>query len=210
MSSAEPIKAGELLTHPYVDLMLGTPDRRRQLKDQFYFDCSCHRCADPTELGTFFSALKCPECKPGYLLPVNPLDYTTSWKCNNNQNSNSSNPPSGESSSNCNTDNQGCECVKPSEFERELVSQIQSEKKTTLEMLEFGSNLAVIGGLARILGKYRGKKVHPNHHTIVDVEYNLVKRMARVSKPTPDIVHELKRLIHKFLDISEVFYPGMK
>jgi hypothetical protein len=196
MWSAEPVNAGELLTHPYVDLMLGTPDRRRLLKEQFYFDCSCTRCADPTELGTYFSSLKCPDCKPGFLLPVNPLDYQTSWKCNNLKGGDDGSPP--------------CNCIKSSEYERDLVTQIQMEKKTILEMLECGSNLAAIGGLARILGKYRGKKVHVNHFAIVDIEYNLVRRMARVPKPTADLIHELKRLIHKFLDISVVFYPGIK
>jgi len=151
MRATENVQKGQTLSHPYIDLMLGTPDRRRQLKDQFYFDCSCSRCADPTELGTYFSALKCTQCQSGYLLAVNPLDFETDWKCQNSEN---------------------CEGTQSSEYERELVGRIQSEKKAVLVMMsEPGNNLAVVGGLARILGKYQGKKVHPNHFRLIKVVY---------------------------------------
>jgi len=50
----------------------------------FHFDFRCLRCADPTELGSYFSAMKCHEtnCK-GYLLMVDPLKSheETDWKC---------------------------------------------------------------------------------------------------------------------------------
>ena len=38
-----------------------TRDRRLHLKFSKYFDCSCRRCSDPTELGTFLSSIKCPK-----------------------------------------------------------------------------------------------------------------------------------------------------
>jgi len=41
-----------------------------------------HRCQDPTELGTFFSAQVCPKCTSYELvLPSNPLVSTSSWAC---------------------------------------------------------------------------------------------------------------------------------
>lgn len=46
--------------------------------------------------------------------------------------------------------------------------------------------------------------------SLIDVEYNLVKRMSKMGKPTVDLMHEMKRLIHKFLDIADTFYPGIK
>ena len=27
-----------------------------------YFNCQCVRCQDPTEMGTMFSSIRCPQC----------------------------------------------------------------------------------------------------------------------------------------------------
>ncbi len=46
------------------------------------FFCRCPRCLDPTELGTEFSSLRCPSCsidRPGYLVPVDPIDPASNW-----------------------------------------------------------------------------------------------------------------------------------
>ena len=41
-----------------------------ELKAEWFFDCSCERCSDPTELGSYTSSVCCPGCpKKGYLLP---------------------------------------------------------------------------------------------------------------------------------------------
>lgn len=86
---------------------------------------------------------------------------------------------------------------------------MQAEMKSVLEQCS-GNNLAVVAGLAKLLGKYRGKICHPNHFAVVDVEYHLVRRMALMRKPTVDLLLEMKKLIHKYLDIAVVFYPGIK
>ena len=54
-----------------------------------YFVCSCPRCADPTELGTMFSSIRCPQCtaENGYLVPTVPghcelVDTAMAdWRC---------------------------------------------------------------------------------------------------------------------------------
>ena len=69
--------------------------------------CKCKRCEDPTELGSYMSALKCTKCdtpepgeiysntapqegvakcnaikeKKGCILPKNPLDFNSAWSC---------------------------------------------------------------------------------------------------------------------------------
>ena len=50
-------------TYVYVcmNIFRTTRDRRLHLKYSKYFDCSCRRCSDPTELGTFLSSIKCPK-----------------------------------------------------------------------------------------------------------------------------------------------------
>ncbi len=52
-----------------------------KLKRSWFFDCTCQRCSDPTEFGTFISSPKCLQCSIGLLCPVQPLDHSTDWKC---------------------------------------------------------------------------------------------------------------------------------
>lgn len=53
------IKAGEHLSIMYTDPLWGTAQRLAHLADTKFFVCKCPRCSDPTELGTYFSAVKC-------------------------------------------------------------------------------------------------------------------------------------------------------
>ncbi|CAB3234455.1 unnamed protein product [Arctia plantaginis] len=64
------ISPGTHITVCYTDPMWGTEARRHHLADSKFFECTCERCSDVTELGTMFSAVKCKkkDCK-GYLLP---------------------------------------------------------------------------------------------------------------------------------------------
>lgn len=53
------IKKGEHITTMYTHALWGTQARREHLKETKYFGCTCKRCADPTELGSYLSAVKC-------------------------------------------------------------------------------------------------------------------------------------------------------
>ncbi|XP_056644380.1 uncharacterized protein LOC130450172 isoform X2 [Diorhabda sublineata] len=82
------IKKGGKLSICRTNLIRGTSDRRRHLYDTKLFWCCCPRCSDPTEFGTYFSALRCQDsnCK-GYLLPKTFIDNKTNdkgsdWYCN--------------------------------------------------------------------------------------------------------------------------------
>ncbi|XP_058461629.1 SET domain-containing protein SmydA-8 isoform X2 [Malaya genurostris] len=80
------IKRGEHLCTTYTHSLWGTQQRRDHLKSNKYFACSCLRCSDPTELGTYLSALRCmgvdDNACNGFQLPIYPLDDTSNWKCN--------------------------------------------------------------------------------------------------------------------------------
>lgn len=87
VKAGRPIKKGEHLTTMYTHVLWGTQMRREHLKDTKYFECKCDRCKDPTELGTYLSALKCMGTEEqgacgGYQLPVDPLSASTEWSCN--------------------------------------------------------------------------------------------------------------------------------
>lgn len=65
--------------------MWGTANRQQHLYETKFFRCRCPRCLDPTELNTEFSSLRCPSCSMegnGYLIPMDPLDHSSSWECN--------------------------------------------------------------------------------------------------------------------------------
>lgn len=62
-------------------MVSGTLHRLVSIEDVAHFSCSCVRCSDPTEKGTFVSAIKCFECGESYLLPINSLDPNSFWKC---------------------------------------------------------------------------------------------------------------------------------
>ena len=60
-----------------------------------HFGCECVRCLDPTEMGSFCSALLCQRCLPNIpesdkkgdwadriaVLPDQPIDLNSQWKC---------------------------------------------------------------------------------------------------------------------------------
>lgn len=74
-----------MYTHP----LWGTQQRQDHLKSTKYFSCRCRRCGDPTEFGTYLSALKClapaadRKICGGAQLPVSPLDQAAGWRCEN-------------------------------------------------------------------------------------------------------------------------------
>ncbi|XP_049950520.1 SET domain-containing protein SmydA-8 [Schistocerca serialis cubense] len=61
LRAAAPIARGQRLTICYSDSLWGTASRRQHLRETKFFWCRCARCTDPTEMGTFFSALRCPQ-----------------------------------------------------------------------------------------------------------------------------------------------------
>ncbi|XP_050347758.1 uncharacterized protein LOC126771738 isoform X2 [Nymphalis io] len=75
-----PHKAGDIISLCYAYTLQGTLKRREHLRLSKFFECSCLRCADPTELGTFASAFRCPRCG-ARVLPAAPLRAAAAWRC---------------------------------------------------------------------------------------------------------------------------------
>ncbi|KAF5286976.1 hypothetical protein FQR65_LT12374 [Abscondita terminalis] len=80
-----PIKKGEHISTMYTHALWGTQARREHLKETKYFYCKCSRCKDPTELGTYLSALRCigidGKACGGIQLPLEPCNDRTEWAC---------------------------------------------------------------------------------------------------------------------------------
>uniref|UniRef100_A0A0K2T923 Protein msta n=1 Tax=Lepeophtheirus salmonis TaxID=72036 RepID=A0A0K2T923_LEPSM len=76
-----PISKGDLIYHSYAKTFHTTTQRRIELYYGKYFSCECKRCLDPTEMGSYISALKCQNCKEGLILSESPLDLNSAWSC---------------------------------------------------------------------------------------------------------------------------------
>ena len=64
------ISAGEEITITYTGLLTYQPEKQEKLANVWFFTCTCPRCSDPTELGSYTSCVFCPGCpKRGFLLP---------------------------------------------------------------------------------------------------------------------------------------------
>ncbi|KAF6214048.1 hypothetical protein GE061_011778 [Apolygus lucorum] len=80
--AAVEIPKGSHLSISYTDPLWSTPARRQHLMLTKYFPCVCSRCSDPTESGSFFSAIRCPtkNCD-GMVLPKCFIKDFEIWRC---------------------------------------------------------------------------------------------------------------------------------
>lgn len=76
------IRKDEQIFISYTQLLWGTNTRRMHMMVSKQFFCACSRCADPTELSTNLSAIRCQN-KPctGFLLPIEPINFKSDAKC---------------------------------------------------------------------------------------------------------------------------------
>nr|ACO14686.1 msta, isoform A [Caligus clemensi] len=69
MISTRNINEGEILSINYVHTQKPNRIRRRTLKDNWYFECSCKRCEDEAEFGLHPDAIWCDSCQEGLIKP---------------------------------------------------------------------------------------------------------------------------------------------
>lgn len=76
------VKEGEEITFQYIVEIQPTRIRRGMLNRKWFFLCSCTRCCDRTECGTFLGALLCQnrDCG-GSVLPDQPTVSSSSFSC---------------------------------------------------------------------------------------------------------------------------------
>ena len=74
------IKEGEEITIQYISFLFGNSKRCPDIKACWFFQCSCRRCSDTSELGTFLSAALCQQCG-GPVLPQDSSLDCQSWSC---------------------------------------------------------------------------------------------------------------------------------
>jgi len=184
------IKKGEHISINYSDPMWGTSSRQLHLAETKYFTCSCVRCADPTELGTMFSSIRCPQCtdeQGGYLVSTNPAagpDSRVDWRC------------------------VVCSKQQPSTFLEAVTQSIGEE----LVMLEKGSVEA-----CQAFIKKHSQNLHPNHYYLQDIKLALCQMIGQSATGQGHEIFNLteKELLYKqkigmeLLEVANTISPGI-
>ncbi|CAH1164666.1 unnamed protein product [Phyllotreta striolata] len=181
-----PIEAGEHITTMYTHCLWGTQARREHLKETKYFSCECRRCRDPTELGSYLSALKClgSEQEPcdGLQLPVEPLKDDTEWRCDR------------------------CDVRLTNEEVCFLVNGIGEE----VDGVQLGN--PTVRELEGLLGKML-TFLHPNHYHVYSVKHSLIQLYGYQQGYTPnqitdDCLARKAAMCRELLDITRKIDPG--
>nr|CAD7434803.1 unnamed protein product [Timema monikensis] len=181
-----PVRCGQELYTSYTHSLEPTLVRRENLSRGKYFDCSCTRCKDPTELGTHLGTLKCNKCDPGLILSTNPLDPEAQWKCSH------------------------CEFSTGGGAVRRVLSVIQAEMDA-VEWMPLDEQS--VEARERLWRKYRSV-LHPRHAFITCIRLSLSQLYGRVPgyrlDEMPDILHERKIEICKdLMAVADVLEPGL-
>lgn len=153
MHAGKDIKKGDHLSIMYTHMLWGTQMRQEHLLANKYFICRCVRCVDPTELGSFVSALKCigHEMGPcnGHILPLDPHDSNTDWTC-----------------SDC-----------PNRMDNKKVRDFLSNVDEQVDGLILIKNTTVseVENLMRKLSQF----LHPNHFHMFALKHSLIQLYGR-------------------------------
>lgn len=149
MMAGRDIKQGENLSIMYTHMLWGTQARHEHLMANKYFECSCTRCRDPTELGSFLSALLCignehAACS-GKILPTDPHDAATDWTCS------------------------AC----PVRLENEKVSFMLTNMEEEVDglLLSKDTTVAEVETLMKKLCQF----LHPNHYHLFALKHSLIQ-----------------------------------
>ena len=129
--------------------MKATYARRPVLRAKWYFDCNCARCVDPTECGSYLSALLCPAPSPtkpcgGTVLSCDPLAGSSDWAC------------------------QACQAVYSAEYVVELVSEVAEMIDKPREEDD------IVQHYERVIHRY-SHTLHPAHYLIIGIKEKLAQ-----------------------------------
>jgi len=184
--AARDIAKGEEITHSYVDAQEPILIRQELLNLGKFFHCLCERCSDPTELGTYCSALKCPTCKEP-VITMNPKDLKSDWTCK--------------------------KCKKV--FPNLKVSNVTAAIKEKSELLEYNKErleLCDIKAHEAFLKKF-STILYPKHVLLIKAKYTLSKMYGRMSgyeadKLSNEQLMRKQTLCEEVLTVLDKIMPG--
>ncbi|KAF4524592.1 hypothetical protein B566_EDAN008547 [Ephemera danica] len=179
VSASVAIPKGAHIKTMYTHALWGTQARRQHLLDNKYFLCHCERCADPTELATMFSALRCVGgCEEAYLLPKEPLNAESDWTCNG-----------------------GCGSTLTAAHASELVLRLADEVEHVLSRGDVPSLEVLLSRLERL--------THPNHYHQFAVKHSLLQQLARNPSASSESEEVRKKaMCERLLAVTQTLDPG--
>ncbi|XP_018563555.1 protein msta-like [Anoplophora glabripennis] len=181
--AALPIKKDEHITSIYTHILWGTTARRHHLKKTKYFVCTCKRCQDPTEMGTYINALKClgVEREPcgGVQLPLNPIEGNCQWTCNK------------------------CDIKLPNKDIMKFVHHLSHEVDKLM------ARHPKIAELEDMLGKLLNF-LHPNHYLVYSLKHTLVQLYGSEGgiEISDTLLNEKLKMCEELIDVTTRIDPG--
>lgn len=177
-----PILKNHHIATMYSHALWGTQARRQHLKDSKYFACKCQRCSDPTEIGTYLSAMKClgDENNPcdGIQLPDDPLDDETEWSCSK------------------------CSVKVHNAQVNMIMSQMGEDVENVLMM---DGSITVLENLLCRLSTF----LHPNHYYMYSLKHSLVQLYGREQGYiTLEILDKKIKMCKELIAITKALDPG--
>ncbi|KAF2901270.1 hypothetical protein ILUMI_04907 [Ignelater luminosus] len=178
--AATKVCEGDELFSSYTYSFWPTLTRREFLKESKYFDCSCARCSDPTELGTHMSTIRCNQCTTGFLTSTNSLDNNAPWKC-----------------SNCNEPLESSHVKNLFiKIQQELDAADNSHPQIRLKLLE------------ALLRKYE-KILHPQNSYCCILRSSLIDMCGKLKNNCElDLIERKKDYCEQLLKVVDVIEPG--
>ncbi|KAL7741377.1 hypothetical protein ACLKA6_013817 [Drosophila palustris] len=180
------LEEGQQLQHSYTYTLDGTTQRQTHLREGKFFDCTCERCLDASELQTHFSSLKCGQCTEGWLLPKQPTVVESSWNC------------------------RACDYSTSSAEVRQIVGALQAEVNA-VQSLEMGAKR--LEEAERLLRKYKSL-LHPSHYIATGLRQLLIEMYGRVKgyemvQLSDQLLERKAELCREVLRLLNVFEPGL-
>lgn len=189
------IPRGHPIYFNYTNTMQGTWHRQMHLREGKYFDCTCRRCSDPTELETHMSSLRCVRCHEGFIVSTDPIgtrtplqetkqvqtvSTNTEWECEDCQHRYSLNL-----------------IATTVMLARDLFSDVDKSDTKAMEAL-----------LRKLLRTFT-----PQHFVILEVKQALVAAyrdmIIRQPNPTRNILNRKTELCRDMLPVLQVVEPGI-
>jgi hypothetical protein len=160
-----------------------------------YFDCTCRRCSDPTEIGTHMSSVRCVRCYEGFITSANPIANTT-------QQQQTKDKKAVKSSSDWE-----CNSCKH-RYRPNLVATTVFLARCLVDDVDKSYTGAMEDLLQRLLRTFP-----PQHFVILELKQSLVAAyrdmIHREPNPTRKILNRKTELCRDMLPILEVVEPGI-
>jgi len=130
--------------------LLATWKRKEVKRNWGHPDCHCARCKDPTELGTYLSAVKCKMCGDGlgYYIQTNPVQEKSPWKCTN--------------------------CEEQLDH-REIVAVVEELTNQLESGITSQSQAETLDHIQKCISKMK-RRLHPEHFLIINAELGFCER----------------------------------